>query len=120
MRFLVDECMPYAVVEVLEKQGFDVLDIAASHYRGAKDKELIEIAITQNRTIITKDLGYSLTSFQKSLPGLWIFRIPDFFSIESIRKILEEFLEKMDVKDLMGKLVVFSPGKIRIRPVKKD
>jgi hypothetical protein len=104
------------VVEVLESQGFDVLDIANSYHRGAKDKELVEIAIREVRTILTKYLGYSIIAFQKSLPGLWTFRVPNFFKSERIGLLLKEFLEKTDVKDLVGKLVILSPGKIRIRP----
>jgi hypothetical protein len=46
--------MPYVVVEVLEGYGFNVLDIASSHHRGAKDKELVEIAIREDRTILIK------------------------------------------------------------------
>jgi predicted nuclease of predicted toxin-antitoxin system len=108
--------MPYSVVEVLENYGFDVLDIASSNYRGAKDKELVEIAIREKRVILTKDLGYSIITFQKSLSGLWIFRVPNYSEAESIGLLFKEFLEKIDVKDLEGKLVILSPGKISIRP----
>ncbi len=55
----------------------------------------------------------------KSLPGLWIFRIPGILGTESIGLLLVEFLEKTDSKDLYGKLIVFSPGRIRIRPIQR-
>lgn len=117
MRFLVDECLPHVVVEILENHGFDVLDIANSRHREAKDTELVEIAIKESRIILTKNLGYSIITLQKSLQvsGYSGFRV--FFRAKSIGLLLKEFLEKIDFRDMASKLVILSPGKIRIKSV---
>ena len=54
MKFLLDENIPKSIYTEMVKRGYDVVHILFLK-RGLKDREIIEIANSENRMIITHD-----------------------------------------------------------------
>jgi predicted nuclease of predicted toxin-antitoxin system len=59
MKILVDENIPRMTVTALTGQGHDVLDFRGSSQEGAPDANLWNIALRENRLLITTDKGFA-------------------------------------------------------------
>lgn len=59
MRVLVDENIPRMTVAALRTLGHDVKDIRGTADQGTPDSELWELALTECRTLITTDKGFT-------------------------------------------------------------
>ena len=59
MRILVDENIPSITVRELRSLGHDVLDIRGTERQGMFDDELWQLALTERRTLVTTDKGFS-------------------------------------------------------------
>jgi len=55
MKILLDADMPRSSVKVIRSSGFEVEDVRDIGMRSAKDKEIIEYALNNNRVIVTRD-----------------------------------------------------------------
>lgn len=114
MKFLVDECCPRIVVETLRENGFDVFYVA-EQVRAATDLELVKLAQTENRIIVTEDFDFGDLTVrdQHELPGLIILYLPSFAPIDRARRLVEA-LEKADFKP-DAHLAIIEENRIRIR-----
>ena len=57
MRFLADECCDAALVDVLRRDGHDVL-YAIESLRGATDDDLLTRAVSERRILLTEDKDF--------------------------------------------------------------
>lgn len=64
MKLLANENFPIGSVRILENAGFDIKYIGVDH-TGIKDSEVMEIAIKEQRTILTFDRDYGELIFKK-------------------------------------------------------
>lgn len=64
MKLLTNENIPLASVNILMKEGFDVLAVGQG-FSGFFDDEVMELAIGQKRTIFTFDRDYGELIFKK-------------------------------------------------------
>lgn len=93
MKLLVNENIPLASVKYLLSVGFDVLWIS-DNFSGISDKEVMEIAINQSRTIVTFDRDYGELIFRygfKPTAGVIYLRFDEYspsFAGELIHKII--------------------------------
>ena len=78
MRILADENFPRPTVEVLRKQGHDVL-WARIDCPGLKDRHLIERAEADGRLVVTLDKDFWQLALQRPIPlkrcGVVLFRV---------------------------------------------
>ena len=77
MRLLLDENFPKLVVDVLRKEGHDVLWIR-THAPGMPDKDVLRLAAQERRVVLTldKDFRYlSLDIAHEHTYGVILFRI---------------------------------------------
>ncbi|MGH9785718.1 MAG: DUF5615 family PIN-like protein [Terriglobia bacterium] len=113
MRFLADECCDFAAVLSLRADGHDVL--AVSEFQGRSvDKEVMELALTENRILLTadKDFGWLVFAGRVNSPGVILIRFP-----ASARGVLAEAIVKLvreHASQLVGAFVVLRPGTARI------
>ncbi|WKN41673.1 DUF5615 family PIN-like protein [Tunicatimonas pelagia] len=63
MELLANENIPLASVIYLRSQGFDIKSIGIDHL-GISDEEVMDIAIEENRTIVTHDSDYGELIFK--------------------------------------------------------
>lgn len=117
MRFLVDENLPFGIVEHLKSLNHDVFDVAASDLRGSSDKILWSKAAAEKRIIITRDLDFPMPKMRPAPFGVILIRVPSDFKAAIITKIFKEAIAKIELEKLRNKVAVISPGKIRISPL---
>ena len=93
MKLLANENIPQASVKYLLSVGVDLMWIG-DNYSGISDNEVMEIAISQNRTIVTFDRDYSELIFKygyKPQAGVIYLRFDEYspvFAGELVYKVI--------------------------------
>ncbi|MBI4699509.1 MAG: DUF5615 family PIN-like protein [Nitrospirae bacterium] len=117
LRFLVDENLPFGIVEFLSSFKHDVFDVAASNIRGSSDNILWAKAAKERSIIVTRDLDYPIPKLRPAPFGVILIRVPSDFKAALITSIFIDSVKKIKFENLKNKIVVISPGRIRISPL---
>ena len=115
MDFLANENFPLSSIEIMRCNSLNIKSIAAE-FSGITDKEVMEIALRENRTILTLDRDYGELIFRygyKPSAGVILFRW-DQFSPTEPGKLLVELLRNSTF-DFRKCLTVISRNSIRQR-----
>jgi predicted nuclease of predicted toxin-antitoxin system len=112
MRFFVDESTGPAVAEWLREHGHEVYSVF-NEARGMQDEDIIQKAFQDNWILLTNDKDFGEKVFREKWPhrGVVLLRLEDeraFVKIETIRRLLESYAEK-----LPGNFVVVSSVSVR-------
>ena len=112
MRFLVDENAGPSVARWLRGQGHDVLSVFESA-RGISDEEVITLAFSENRIVITSDKDFGDKVNREKWPhrGVIQLRLRDeriAIKISVIQRLLTEFADR-----LPDQFVVVSERRVR-------
>lgn len=94
-----------------------MLEIANSDLRGSPEKVLWEKAAAEKRIIVTRDLGFPISGFRPAPSGVILIRAPYDFKADLIAGIFKEMTSKTRFEELENKVVILSPGRIRISPL---
>lgn len=113
MRFLADESCDFAVVRILRETGHDVVTVRDLS-RGATDEEVIDLAVRENRILLTedKDFGQLVYAQAANPPGVIFIRFPG-----NARQSLAETVRQlvaMGQEKIKGRFIVVQPGRIRV------
>jgi predicted nuclease of predicted toxin-antitoxin system len=78
MKFIVDECTGPTVAKWLAIEGHDVISISPDR-KGISDKEILKIAVSEERILITndKDFGELIFKNNHSHCGVILLRLTD-------------------------------------------
>ena len=114
IRLLVDVCVGRNVERWLRENGYDILCVREINPR-MKDREVLKIAVNEERMILTMDKDFGELVFNSEMPhsGVLLLRVADAPADEKInvlKKILEDF-----ANELPGNFCVFRNGRLRIR-----
>ena len=115
MRFLANENFPFASITFLRQAGVDVISIGQD-YQGITDEQVMNLAILDNRTILTFDRDYGELIFRfgyKPDGGVLYFRWDSFYPQEP-GEFLLEIIENPDVS-FSRALAVITRSAIRFR-----
>ncbi len=112
MRFLVDECTGPAVARWLCEGGHDVLSVY-EQMRGADDTEIICMAATDERVLITndKDFGELVYRERRLHQGIILLRLQDASppaKISALKHLLARYANKIE-----GSFVVVTERQVR-------
>lgn len=115
IRLLANENFPLTSVKILEKLGYDIKYIGIDN-PGIPDTRVLNIAVSEQRTILTLDRDYGELIFKKSFrPQMRVIylRLTD-LKPEQPAKLLAD-LFKSDEIQFAGRLTVISEKTIRQR-----
>lgn len=102
----------------LEKLGYDVKDLDDFNSRGCDDEEVIELALKEERMIITLDLDFGQTYYFSRINevGIIVLRVHT-PTVKHINQVLENFLRdvELDDKKLSKSLIIVDEKKFRVR-----
>ena len=115
MRLLANENFPLTSVKILEKAGYDII-YAGLDFIGILDNEVIDIAIKEERIIITFDRDYGELIFKKGYrpkAGVIFLRWNGFLPDEPGKYLIELFNTK-EIK-YNSRLTVITEKNIRQR-----
>ena len=108
-KLYLDQMFPTSVAEDLRLAGYDVLRACETGQTRADDKEILLMAIEENRTLLTMDehFGDWVILPLSEHPGVIRLKV-DPFSSENVLKLLLPFLEKYPSGAFVNHLVILS------------
>ena len=95
-KLLADENLERDLVNALKRRGFDIRYAK----KGLGNSELLAIAESEGRVLVTHDHDFLRVELYKSSKGVIVLPV---LKIEEMVKILVEFLERVEAKELEGK-----------------
>lgn len=117
-RLLLDENFPAPAARILEMHGLNLLAIRDA-CPGWRDEEVLALAVTEQRWIITFDRGYGDLVFKANLappPAIVLLREPHYRPAEPADWVLSLLAEPATY---VGRFVVFTRDKVRTRAMLK-
>lgn len=116
MKFLIDADLPYSLIETFKHHGQYAVHVS-DILRFAADDEIFEYANKDNYIVVTRDLGFADMFIKRKGFGLLLIRLPYYFTVDKINKVLNKFLEEIDIKSLVNSIVVIELGRYRIKKI---
>jgi predicted nuclease of predicted toxin-antitoxin system len=116
MRYLGDHHISHRTVSLLKARGFDIYRVSDVLPSDAEDIQILELARTEDRVVISQDLDYSalLASTGYNKPSVVSLRLHN-NRPERIATVLEKILPSVESELQIGAIVVVEEGRIRIR-----
>ena len=116
-RLLADENIPKKAIETLKQQGIDIVSVA-DFSTGLSDKDVIKIAVRENRVIVTfdKDFGELIVKRRLKPPGLIFLRLTEISPTEVAGRI-KDLIKRQIVLD--GNIVVVQDDRVRVAPMRR-
>jgi predicted nuclease of predicted toxin-antitoxin system len=117
LKFLLDENISPRTAKFLRDLRHDVKTLDDFKMLGCGNGEVVNLAIKDNRIIITLDLtfGYRFYFMNRGKIGILLLRIDD-ITVENVNKVLKSFLEliQKDKKKIERSLVIVEEEGYRI------
>lgn len=116
MRVLADENVPTTILAWLRLSGADVLAASESHSQWP-DEELLELARSDDRIVLTTDLDFGELVFRQRLvsTGVVLLRLERLSIEQKLRVLADRWPRVMD--RIENHFVVIGPTRTRIRPL---
>lgn len=116
MRLKLDENITIVAKRPLVALGHDVDTVADENLAGRPDADVLAAAITDERTLVTFDLGFGIPRAHPpaSHRGLILLRLRD-QQPDNVVSVLESLAKHHDLNELAGCVVVVTEGFVRIR-----
>lgn len=94
-RFITDENIQTKVVDNLTTLGLDIFDIKQIGLQGISDHEILDLAVRENRVIITQDSDFGTDFFTSGVQATGIIYIrPGHVNSNEVIKILDVILNE--------------------------
>lgn len=119
MKFLVDMPLSWKLAEFLREKGHDAFHIRERNLHRLKDEEIFNLAVKEQRIIITADLDFSRIfslSYRAGNPGLVLFREGN-LSDSQMQVFMERVLETITPHKIQNSIVVVEHNRIRVTPL---
>jgi len=116
VKFLVDECLPQRVADLLNTAGHDAINVVECGMRGAPDEEVLRKAVEDGRILISADtdFGEILARSQDRTPSVILFRRHDRLPTSHVAILLAN-LDTVADELVKGAFVVITDDRLRIR-----
>jgi len=113
MKILADENIPIKIIELLEKDNFNIKRVP----KGADDQSIAELAKSENRVLLTfdRDFGNILLFPPQQYSGIIFIRIRPPL-INTIFSALSNLFKLVKTEEFKGRLFVLSAHSFRIYP----
>ncbi|HKB90471.1 MAG TPA: DUF5615 family PIN-like protein [Opitutaceae bacterium] len=118
MKFLIDEDLPKAIIELTCQKGHEAVGVRDVGLRGAKDPEIAAYCKANKLCLLTGDFGFA--DIRNYPPpdyfGIVVVSVPGDATAKFIIGLFKSFFQEDPViKEVSQKLVILEPGRIRIR-----
>jgi len=119
LSFLADESCDFSVIHALRSVGYPVKAVAEI-YPSLPDEMVLELAVAENRLLITedKDFGEWVFAHQHAMMGVLLIRYPASMRASMVAAVID--LIEGHATELDSSFTVLEPGRARIRKKFKD
>jgi predicted nuclease of predicted toxin-antitoxin system len=116
VRYVADHHISPRTVAPLKAEGFDIYRVSDVLPSDAEDLQILELARSEGRAVVTQDLDYSalLASTGYNQPSVVSLRLHN-NRPERLAVVLEKILPSVEADLQAGAIVVVEEGRIRIR-----
>jgi len=116
MRFLTDENVYPQIVESIRQLSHDVLDIKEQNLFSISDGDVIKMAQNTGRILITFDKDFSNIIMYPpcQYPGIIVLRLSRLMIEDAVNQLIE-FIRRLSVEQINGKLAIVEPDRVRFR-----
>lgn len=116
MKFIADMNISPQTIEILKERGYIIKRVTEILESNAGDEEIIDLAVSEESTIITQDLDFSYLLAKRSMskPSIVTLRI-NIVKPVRVAKILEIVLPQVESELNKGSIVIVEEERIRIR-----
>ncbi|MFN0023077.1 MAG: DUF5615 family PIN-like protein [Parvularculaceae bacterium] len=116
MKFLIDMPLSPALATWLHGEGHDAAHASALGLARATDADILKIARSQGRTVITADLDYPrlLAAMKTTDPSVILFRDGEWNEAEVVAR-LADVLRSVPEEQLKASIIVVEKSRIRRR-----
>ena len=120
MRFLLDQSVEARVATFLSEQGHDVTRVGGDYPQGLSDAEVLALANTEGRILLTNDRDFGELVFrQRRLhAGVIYFRFPLDSTVQQKIASLQRLLASH--ADRLGEFIVVAPRGVRVRRSRRE
>ena len=117
-RFIADENIPKEAVDLLKKQGLDIVSVTDFAF-GLGDKEVLDIANSNDRIVITfdKDFGQLIFKKKRKTKGLMLLRFVPKSPQQTATIIQQVLATKIKIEN---SIVTVKKDSIRTRPTNRQ
>jgi predicted nuclease of predicted toxin-antitoxin system len=112
MKFLIDRCAGHRLAKWLLDRGHDVLE-SASLGEDPGDLALLNLAVHENRIVITIDTDFGKLVHMNENMHCGIVRLPDVPSFQRI-ELMDQLLSRHEKELSHGDMITIRGNKIRI------
>jgi predicted nuclease of predicted toxin-antitoxin system len=115
MKWLLDESAEYRIGQWLKAQGHDVTAIAQDYPHALPDSQVLEIAVKEQRVLITNDRDFGELIFREHLPhsGVIYFKLGLASTAEEKIRWLQHILVRY--ADKLHRFIVVTRRGVRVR-----
>ncbi|ETR69432.1 MAG: hypothetical protein OMM_09597 [Candidatus Magnetoglobus multicellularis str. Araruama] len=114
-RFLLDENMPFTLLELLRNRGYEADHLKKLEKVGIKNGEVYKVAEQQGSWILTRDSDFR--SYHKfvmhNIRGVIVFALTD-TTTRNVLDVMKRFLKKHDDKLTSKHLIIIDDSKVKI------
>ena len=116
MKFLLDANIPYSLQEVFPK-GHNVYHVRDLNLANAQDQEIAKYAKKNKAVIVSRDLDFgNINNFPpENYYGIIILRLPYFYNAQSIKRVFQNFISKIDESEIPKSTIIVEEGRWRIK-----
>jgi predicted nuclease of predicted toxin-antitoxin system len=119
MKFLVDMPLSWKLAEFLREQGHDAFHIRERNMHRLPDQKIFDLAVKEQRIIITADLDFSrifALYYRAGNPGMILFREGN-LSDSQMKDFMERVLETITPDKIQNSIIVVEHNRIRVTPL---
>lgn len=116
MRFRIDENLPVETAAILQQAGHDTETVHSEKLTGANDQRLSAVCRTENRALITLDIGFAdIRTYPPSeFPGIIVLRSKR-QDKPFVLGIVQRLVPAIEGGEITGKLWIEEEKRIRVR-----
>lgn len=116
MKLLLDQGLPRTAAKLLRVAGFDTVHVGDIGYATAKDVAILQLAMTDQRTVITLDADFHtlLALSAASAPSVIRIRIEG-LRAEAVAVLIQSVVTQCEQELVQGAVVTVQEGRLRVR-----
>lgn len=115
-KLLADENVPWPLVRLLRSMGLDVVWIPETSYRGISNGEVVNLANSDERVVLTRDSDFLRTSLRKEVKYGLIY-IAEPVRKDNVEKLARNIVKALEIIRNKPSLAIVSSTTIELYPL---
>ncbi|MEB3756732.1 MAG: DUF5615 family PIN-like protein [Desulfurococcales archaeon] len=115
-KLLADENVPWPLIKLLRNTGIDIVWIPETEHRGISDREIIDLANSSGRIILTRDSDFLRISLRRRMDYELVY-IAEPVKKDNIKKLIKNIVKALELLDRKGLMATVTSTTIELYPL---